>query len=456
MFYVVIIFLILISFFYWLQKKELREFFLFWFIIFLPASSLLPEDFVKIPGFRFEVLFGLGFLFIDLFTNRDHSLPPKLIWKTLKPAVLVYALQMIFLIYTDLKSTISPYNTTVSETNFHIFLVRNLIFFIIFLRICFLLQDGYFRKIVFNAITAGFILLGISSFFSEIFARLGLHTGTKYVFEPGIGNVFRSSGLYRGDPTQFSAFLSTGFGFAFALLLLSKTKMQRIYLIIVMVACFLGNLNTGTRAGFIGIVSIVIFYLLVEKQSFSKKSFILFIVFVGGIYLLFNFGDFFLARLETTGEQLSGADNAMSREAVWGAHILYFIMNPGIWLFGTWQSVHVGPFILASHSTVLRYLVYAGIPFFILFYKNIFSIFSTYFKEKESFSFNFLYPLLGYLVPSLMNDNYDLAYLPLMLALGLFNPARLKLSGIFYSDFLKKKMESTKTYEKALERKAQK
>ncbi len=73
MFYIFIVFIILLSFSIGLQKKELRGFFLFWYIIFLPTSSLLPEDLIKIPGFRFGVLFGLSFLFIDLFTNRENS-----------------------------------------------------------------------------------------------------------------------------------------------------------------------------------------------------------------------------------------------------------------------------------------------------------------------------------------------------------------------------------------------
>jgi hypothetical protein len=185
--------------------------------------------------------------------------------------------------------------------------------------------------------------------------------------------------------------------------------------------------------------AIIIFYLLVEKQSFSKKSLIIFIIIVSGIWMIVNFGEFFLARVSRTDEQLGGADNALSRTAAWIAHIMFFINNPQIWLFGTWQRVYVGGFQLASHSTILKYLVYAGVPFFILFYKNIISIFFIYFRNREKFSFNFLYPLLGYLVPSVMNDNFDIAYLPLMIALGLFNPGREKLINILTNNSLKKK-----------------
>jgi hypothetical protein len=441
MFYVLIVAAIFLSLFYWLQKKELRGFFLFWYIIFLPTSKLLPEDLINIPGFRFEVLFGLAFLAFDIFTERTNSIPSKIIWKNLKPAVLLYVLQMIYILYETLKVIINPislYHT--QEYNFPIFLIRNLILLVIFFRICFLLQDQYFRKTVIMALTSGLILLGISSFFSEIFVKMGMSIGGSFVFDPTLGHrVFRSAGLYRGDPTQFSAFLSTGFGLAFALFLLSKTKILRIYLFSVMITCFIGNLNTGTRAGFIGMTAIIIFYLLVEKQSFSKKSLIIFIIIVSGIWMIVNFGEFFLARVSRTDEQLGGADNALSRTAAWIAHIMFFINNPQIWLFGTWQRVYVGGFQLASHSTILKYLVYAGVPFFILFYKNIISIFFIYFRNREKFSFNFLYPLLGYLVPSVMNDNFDIAYLPLMIALGLFNPGREKLINILTNNSLKKK-----------------
>jgi hypothetical protein len=440
MFYVGIVGLIFISLFYWLKNKELRGFFLFWYLIFLPTSKLLPEDLINLPGFRFEVLFGLGFLALDLFTERANAFSSKIIWKKIKPAIILYVLQMVYVLYETLKAIINPvslYKT--QEISFPIFLIRNLIFLVIFLRICFLLQDEYFRKIVILAITMGFVLLGISSFFSELFTAMGMKIGGSFVFDPTLGHrVFRSAGLYRGDPTQFSAFLSTGFGLAFALFLLSKTKVQRIYLFLVLGACFIGNLNTGTRAGFLGMIAVVIFYLLVEKQSFSKKSLIIFVIIVSGVWMLINFGEFFLARVSRTDEQLAGADNALSRTATWVAHIYYFLNHPQWWFTGTWERVRVGPVILASHSTVLKYLVYAGLPFFIFYYKNIIKIFSTYFKSRDKFSFNFLYPLLGYLVPSLMNDNFDIAYLPLMIALGMFNPKREKLSFLFSKIFSNK------------------
>jgi hypothetical protein len=38
-----------------------------------------------------------------------------------------------------------------------------------------------------------------------------------------------------------------------------------------------------------------------------------------------------------------------------------------------------------------------------------------------------------------MNDNFDIAYLPLMIALGLFNPGREKLINILTNNSLKKK-----------------
>lgn len=440
MFYVGIVAVIFISLFYWLQQKELRGFFLFWYLIFLPTSKLLPEDLINLPGFRFEVVFGLAFLALDLFTERKNAIPAIIIWKKIKPAIILYVLQMLYILYETLKATINPVNIyKTQDINFPIFLIRNIIFLMIFLRICFLLQDEYFRKILILAITSGFILLGISSFFSEIFVAMGMKIGGSFVFDPTLGTrVFRSAGLYRGDPTQFSAFLSTGFGLAFALFLLAKTKMHRFYLFSVMIACFVGNLNTGTRAGFIGMISIVIFYLLVEKQSFSKKSLIIFIIIVSGVWMVINFGEFFLARLSRTDEQLSGADNALSRSAAWVAHILFFINNPQVWLFGSWERVFVGYTILASHSTVLKYLVYAGLPFFIFYYKNIFSIIRIYFSNRTKFTFNFLYPLIGYLIPSFMNDNFDIAYLPLMIALGMFNPKKEKLSFIFSNMFSKK------------------
>ncbi len=128
---------------------------------------------------------------------------------------------------------------------------------------------------------------------------MGLHPSGKYVFDEILGHsVFLDPQDYTEEiPHSFQHLHPQDLGWDLHYFLLDKTKKLRIYLFVVLIACFVGNLNTGSRAGFIGIISIIIFYLLVEKQSFSRKSLIIFTLVISGTWMLINFGDFFLARL---------------------------------------------------------------------------------------------------------------------------------------------------------------
>ena len=130
--------------------------------------------------------------------------------------------------------------------------------------------------------------------------------------------------------------------------------------------------------------------------------------------------------------------------AIWTTHIKYFINNPSIWLLGTWNKIKVGPIYLTSHCTFLKYLIYAGIPFFLIFYKNIYNLFKYFFKNKKLLGFNYLYPLIGYLIPSTMNDNFDFNYLPLMLALGMAMTKDNDIVSTIYKNIIKENLENKK------------
>ena len=291
--------------------------------------------------------------------------------------------------------------------------------------------------------SVGLIFLGVSSFLSPFLKTLGLTIGGSMQENRASGEeVYRSAGLFKGHPTVFAGFISAGFGFAFAFFIVSKEKVKKIFFLCVMVACLLGVLNAAVRAGIFGIVIIILFYIFVEKQSFSSKSGIIFLVIAIGLWLLFSFGDYMLYRFTTTEEQLvgvQGVEDSMSRTATWGTHLYVLFHNPSIWLYGTWEEIIVVGHVLAPHSTPLKFLVYAGIPFFIIYYFTIFRLIKYYFKKRDILTFNILYPLIGYLIPSLMNDNIDLRYLPLFLALGLFNLNEFKLSILAQLYFSKKK-----------------
>ena len=107
-FYAAIIFSILVTLIYWLEKKELKAFFIFWYIVFLPTQKLLPDEMIKIPGFGFEFLFGLSFLFFDLVARpRKGLFSPKQIYSKINYAILIFVLQMLFLMYEVLKISLT-------------------------------------------------------------------------------------------------------------------------------------------------------------------------------------------------------------------------------------------------------------------------------------------------------------------------------------------------------------
>ena len=431
MFYATILLSIFISFIYWIKKNELSSFFLFWYLVFLPTTKLLPD--VNIPGFRFENFFGIGFIIADFFGSKGNTTKSKLYFKQSRYVRIFLILQIVFLIYSYLKGMIFPRGEdSYSIIDFLIFSIRMSLILFIFIRVCYLFQNYSLNKVVIYGLLVGLCLLGFSSFFYKFFAALGVNTGQVQYDEELRKNVIASTGLFRGHPTQFSAFLSTGFGFAFAILISNKKYFIKSISTLAILSCLLGIINSSKREGLVGIIVIIIFYFLMDKQNISKKTVILFFVSVLGIWSIINFGDYLLLRISSTGDQLKGFNNTYSRYSIWSTHLYYFVGHPEIWPLGIWwnNSIKVGNVYLSSHSTVLKFLIYAGIPFFFFFYKNIYDLFKYYYKNKQFMSFNYLYPLIGYLIPSIMNDNYDTDYLPFMLGLGVAIYLNNKLNSI--------------------------
>ena len=445
MFYIAILSSITLSFIYWFKQDFIKGFFLFWYIVFLPTTKLLPE--IQIPGFRFEILFGFAFLISDYFTSKDITQRQKLLFKQTKYARILIIMQAVFLVYEVFKSLVYPQpGDPVTIKDFFIFLTRNTLIVLIFIRVCYSLHEPLVRKTIMYALIIGLCLLGFSSFFHKFLDALGLNTG-KLEYNEELGRkVFVSTGLFRGHPTQFAAFLGTGFGFAFAIFVSSQKRLVKIFSLFAMISCILGVVNSSKRAGILAFVVILLYYLFFERQNISKKTILVFTILIIGLWGVINFGDYLLVRFTTTQTQLEGPKNEMSRMAIWSAHVNYFIQHPEIWLIGKWWkgTTKVNQFQLASHSTFLRYLVYAGIPFFVIFYRNILNLIKSYYKFKNTNNFNFLYPIIGYIIPSTMNDNYDIHYLPLTLALGMAASMDNKLTISVLKQIVKESEEEEK------------
>ena len=280
----------------------------------------------------------------------------------------------------------------------------------------------------------GLVLLGVTSFLSPFLIKLGISISSREM-----GGGLRSAGVFRGHPTVFAGFMSTGFGFAFAFFIINKERVKRLFFLAVIIGSLLGIINSASRAGIFGVIAVILFYIIVEKQSFSSKSIIIFSLITVALWVLISFGDFILSRFTSTEQQLSGQE--FSRTAIWIVYLNLFFNNPQIWLQGLWGTIQIGPYeAVNSHSTPIGYLVYGGLPFFILFYWSIYSLFKYYFKNRNILNFNLLYPLIGYLIPSLMNNNNDIRYLPIMLALALYNPNEMHLALLLKHQFNKKRL----------------
>ena len=431
MFYIGILASIFVSFIYWFKKNDLRAFFLFWYIVFLPTTKLLPD--INIPGFRFENIFGISFLIVDYFVQNKNVKKQKIYYEQSKYVRIFLIMQASFLVYSFVKGIFFPSEDQYySIIDFAIFSIRMSLIVYVFVRVCYLIQNINIKNVITYGLLVGLFLLGFSSFFYKFFAELGVTTGQLQYDEELKRNVIASAGLFRGHPTQFSAFLATGFGFAFSLLLSKKNRIMQMFSLIAIMSCILGIINSSKREGIVGVIIILLYYLFFEKQNISKKTIILFFILSMGIWAVFNFGDYLISRIGETQQQLSGITNNESRYAIWSSHILFFIEHQEIWPIGIWWrgSIKIGNLFITSHNTLLKYLIYAGVPFFFFYYKNIYNLFKYYFNNKKFMSLNYLYPLIGYLVPSVMNDNFDTNYLPFMLLLGMAASVDNKLNTI--------------------------
>lgn len=415
-----LLFLITVSFLVGFSLNKVKTVSLFWLIIFIPTIKLLPDNFLPLPGMRLSVIMGFVFVFTYyLFPEKEDTIINEH-KKSFRYVFIYLILSSVFLFYQEFKEYIITdfLVTTNTLKDVAVFGIRLALFIFIFYKVSVLLNYNYYRDVLKNSLLIGIIIIGISTFFGDQLVSLGINiVGTSSFL--GSLNVehYRNSGLYRGHPTQYAAFLSMGFGFALALLV-KKDKTSKWLIFGAISTSFIGILHTGTRAGAAGVLAVVIFYIIMQKDYFSRKLFLTVITLILLVVLLLLFGDYFLFRFESSEAQLRGVYNPTSRFATWGAHILFFLENPQYWLIGSLETVKVTIFMLAPHSTLLSHLVFGGIIFFYVFYKNLYNIYKVA-KRKINYKFNVVYPLLAFFIPSLGNDNFHIYYLPYILMLGL-------------------------------------
>ena len=214
MFYIGLAAAFFISLIYSVKKRLVKELFLFWYIVFLPTTKLFPD--VNIPGFRFEILFGMCFLVVDFFSSKSLNLRKKILYKETYYARVFLILQIIFLTYSTLLDVLFPVDNNVTTiSDFIIPTIRYSLIILIFLRISYSLYDLRVRRVIIFALFTGLCLLGFSSFFYQLFSAIGVNTG-RIVYDEDLGkNVLISTGLFRGHPTQFAGIFRNWFRICF-------------------------------------------------------------------------------------------------------------------------------------------------------------------------------------------------------------------------------------------------
>jgi len=262
------------------------------------------------------------------------------------------------------------------------------------------------QKAVEFGLIGGTILLVVSAIFYENLAALGLTT--RVLHEGKNSFVIRTSGLYNGHPTQFSALLAIMFGYFLARMAQTTSfHLKTIYLglLALIISGFLIN---PSRNGLVGVVVILIVFL--AKNRFSKNIVFFILMTIIGLVLIVKFGDALLYRMSS---QKFSQQLHESRLALLSHYIQELRDNPYYFLYGTLKPYH-----LNTHNTYLEIIYRGGIGFFALF---SYFIIKLYLIRKKA-AFDITYPMLGYLVPMFGNNNPVEFYLIFILALAFAKP----------------------------------
>jgi len=179
---------------------------------------------------------------------------------------------------------------------------------------------------------------------------------------------------------------------------------------------FLAILKTGSRAAFAAIIIIMCFFLFKNIKSFKKKMVFIFLTAVMG-FILIKFGDVLTSRLTDREliEKSIDTESISSRPAKWFAYIQDIIQNPHYLLLG---RISLPPIERDVHSAYIKMIWEGGLILFIptvIIFKRI--IKQNKFREKGSISV--LYPLLGFLIPSItISTIIPPLFLPIIIALA--------------------------------------
>lgn len=401
--------LLFISFIYFLIQKRIEYFFLYWFLFSLPTTGIIPDVYLPASYLDPFILFGFGF-FLFSFKKQTDNIALKQAYRI---SSMFYVLQFLYVVLGFLRGFVFKGQTF--DSNSGIFLFKITFEMIIILRVIFLSLNQHYLRLIIVAMFSGVVFLGFSSTMPQELIAEGYKISSLNESKQKITGqkldagqtVNRTSGLYKGHPTQFGAFMAACFGFFIVLLGIKK---YRILSAIGLLFALLGIFNSGTRAALLGLVGILIITAFKYRSVLFKRLFLV-MVFLIAAYLLFEkYGETITIRSSRTEEDFENF-----RVVNWENHIKYFFENPSTWFFGTSADIITNFKSYKSHSTPLGFLIYGGLILFVSFYYLVFKMIRIGLFQLRRSNFTILLPLIGYLLPSFGNDNFAMTYEPLMI-----------------------------------------
>jgi hypothetical protein len=252
-----------------------------------------------------------------------------------------------------------------------------------------------------------YLVYGIAAIFAYSFAEFGINSTIRESTNINTGlNYSRVSGIYGGHPTQFAGFMAVGYGFVLSIY--EKNKQYRD--LVIMGICVIAILLANSRAGILSIVIITLIY--TTKNRINFFSTILVLIAIGAAFSMFG-GEFVnrSSNIVNYSSYLSSRDpyESGSRIAIWIYYLELLLTHPSSILTG-WRLSQVS--FISSHSLFLEILFQCGLFVFIAYIINLRSIIKLT-KGKYGF-YDFRYPLFGYIIPGLLNENWDITMFPLI------------------------------------------
>lgn len=380
----------------------LHAFFIDWKLFVLANVIILPT-FQKLPYFEIGPMDLNKFLMVGLIGSYLFVYKLKLEKLRKEHALILKFFIFWYLFYTQyyfLKGALFNFPNAKSDLFIQliVWLVTALVFYLILSKI----DLPEIQKVVEFGLIGGTILLVVSAIFYENLDAMGLTT--RVLHEGKNSFVIRTSGLYNGHPTQFSALLAIMFGYFLARMAQTTKFNLKTFYLGMLALIISGFLINPSRNGLVGVVVILIVFL--AKNRFSKNIVFFIIMTIIGLVLIANFGDALIYRMSS---QKFSQQLHESRLALLKHYIHELMDNPYYFLYGTLKPYH-----LNTHNTYLEIIYRGGIGFFALYSYFIIKIYTN----RGKASFDITYPMLGYLIPMFGNNNPVEFYLIFILALA--------------------------------------